>query len=158
MLVIDDIVVNIVIIWITNHNYMFVFFFVGFQWISILVYFVILCFEIVYNILRDLFLKLALDMFCIVIFCRIMNPSMDCGGDKVMYMLCIFKCTLSGGCRRSMIKLSNFVLVLWSLWDKKLGQLTIDIYWLWMFWRCLILICDGDIGNSLIWVLLVWHF
>jgi len=91
---------------------MFVFFFVGFQWISILVYFVILCFEIVYNILRDLFLKLALDMFCIVIFCRIMNPSMDCGGDKVMYMLCIFKCTLSGGCRRSMIKLSNFVLVL----------------------------------------------
>jgi hypothetical protein len=27
-----------------------------------------------------------------------------------------------------------------------------------MFWRCLSPICDGDIGNSLIWVLLVWHF
>jgi hypothetical protein len=70
-------------------------------------FFVILCFEIVYNISRDHFLKLALHMSCIVMFRMIMNPSMDCGGDKVIYMLCIFKRTLSGGCRRSMIKLSN---------------------------------------------------
>ncbi len=51
-----------------------------------------------------------------------------------------------------------FIFVLWSIWNKKLGQLVIDIYWLWMFWRCLIPIHDGDIGNSLLWVLLVWHF
>jgi hypothetical protein len=36
-----------------------------------------------------------------------MNPSMGCGGDEVTYMLGIFKCTLLGGWRRSMIKLSN---------------------------------------------------
>jgi hypothetical protein len=60
-----------------------------------------------YNVSRDLFLKLALHMSCIILFCRIMNPFMDCGGDKVMYMLCIFKCKLLGGWRRSMIKLSN---------------------------------------------------
>ncbi len=36
-----------------------------------------------------------------------MSPFMDHRHDKVMYMLCIFKCTLSNGCRRSMIKLSN---------------------------------------------------
>jgi hypothetical protein len=46
-------------------------------------------------------------MSYIVIFHRIMNPSMDHRHDKIMYMLCIFKHTLSGGCRRSMIKLSN---------------------------------------------------
>jgi hypothetical protein len=32
---------------------------------------------------------------------------MDRRCDKVMYMLCVFKHTLSGGCQRSMIKLSN---------------------------------------------------
>jgi hypothetical protein len=36
-----------------------------------------------------------------------MNPSMDCKHDKVTYMLCIFKCTLLDGCRRSIINLSN---------------------------------------------------
>jgi hypothetical protein len=46
-------------------------------------------------------------MSCIVIFHRIMNPSMDRRRDKVMYMLCIFKCTLSSGCQRFLIKLSN---------------------------------------------------
>jgi hypothetical protein len=80
---------------------------VRFQWIIILDFFVIFCFEIGSNIFRDLFLKLALHMSWIVIFCRIMNPSMDRKCDKVTYMLCILKHTLSGGCRRSMIKLSN---------------------------------------------------
>jgi hypothetical protein len=46
-------------------------------------------------------------MFHIVIFRRFMNPSMDRKCDKVMSMLCIFKCTLSGGCQWFMIKLSN---------------------------------------------------
>jgi hypothetical protein len=36
-----------------------------------------------------------------------MNPSMDHRHDKVTFMLCIFKRTLSGSCWRSMIKLSN---------------------------------------------------
>jgi hypothetical protein len=72
--------------------------------------FVILCFEIGSNISKDPFLKLVLHMFCMVIFHRIMNPFMDRKYDKVMYMLCIFKRTLSGGCRRFMIKLSNVCL------------------------------------------------
>jgi hypothetical protein len=72
--------------------------------------FVILCFEIGSNIYRGFFLKLALHMSCIIMFCRIMSPYMDCRHDKVMYMLCIFKCTLLGGCRRSTIKLSNVCL------------------------------------------------
>jgi hypothetical protein len=46
-------------------------------------------------------------MSCIVIFRWIMNPSIDHRFYKVTYMLCIFKCTLSCGCQRSMIKLSN---------------------------------------------------
>jgi hypothetical protein len=82
---------------------------------------------------------------------KIMSPSMDCTHDKILYMLCIFKRTFLGGCQRSMIKLSNVYLCVLKLWDKKLGQLAIDIYWLWMFRRCLVPICDGDIGNSLIW-------
>jgi len=68
---------------------------------------VILCFEIGFKFSRDSFLKLALHMSYIVIFCKIMNPSMDHRHDKVTYMLCIFKHTLSGGGQRSMIKLSN---------------------------------------------------
>jgi hypothetical protein len=51
-----------------------------------------------------------------------------------------------------------FVLTFSHLWNKKLVQLTINIYWLWIFWRCLILICEDDIGSSLKLVLLVWHF
>jgi hypothetical protein len=35
---------------------------------------------------------------------------MDRKHDKVTYMLCIFKRTLSSGCRRSTIKLSNVYL------------------------------------------------
>jgi hypothetical protein len=27
-----------------------------------------------------------------------------------------------------------------------------------VFWSCSIPICDGDIGNSLMWLLLAWHF
>jgi len=69
--------------------------------------FVILCFEIGSNISRDFFLKLILHISCIIIFCRIMNPSMDHKHDKVTYMLCIFKHKLSGGYQRSTIKLSN---------------------------------------------------
>jgi len=83
------------------------FFFVGFLWIIILDYFVVLCYEIGSNISRDLFSELVLHMSCIVIFCRIMSPSMDHRHDKVRYMLCIYERTLLGGCRRSMIKLSN---------------------------------------------------
>jgi hypothetical protein len=52
-------------------------------------------------------LKLALHMSWIIIFHKNMNPSMDCKHDKVTYMLCIFKCTLLDGCRRSIINLSN---------------------------------------------------
>jgi len=70
-------------------------------------FFVILCFEIGSNISSNPFLKLVLLMFCIVIFRRIMSPFMDHRHDKVMYMLCIFKRTLLGGCQWSMIKLSN---------------------------------------------------
>ncbi len=69
-------------------------------------FFVILCFEIGSNIFNNLFLKLGLLMSHIVIFCRIMNPSMDHKCDKVMSMLCIFKHTLTSGCQRLMIKLS----------------------------------------------------
>jgi hypothetical protein len=36
-----------------------------------------------------------------------MNTFMDHKHDKVTYMLCIFNRTLSSGCQRSMIKLSN---------------------------------------------------
>ncbi len=68
---------------------------------------VILCYEIGSNISRDFFLKLTLHMSHIVIFRRIMSPSTDRRHDKVTYMLCIFKHTLSRGCQRSMIKLSN---------------------------------------------------
>ncbi len=68
----------------------------------------ILCFEIGSNISTDPFLKLNLLMFCIIIFRRIMSPSMDHKSNKVMYMLCKFKRTLLGGCqKRSMIQLSN---------------------------------------------------
>ncbi len=40
MLVINDVVVNIFIIWIIDHNWMYVFFFVGFWWIIILYVFI----------------------------------------------------------------------------------------------------------------------
>jgi len=36
-----------------------------------------------------------------------MSAPIDCRHDKVNYVLCIFECTLLGGCQRSMIKLSN---------------------------------------------------
>jgi hypothetical protein len=36
----------------------------------------------------------------IVIFYKIMNASMDCKRDMVTYLLCIFKCTLSGDGKR----------------------------------------------------------
>jgi hypothetical protein len=52
-----------------------------------------------------------------------MNPSMDCGGDKVTYMLCIFKNKLSSGWRRSMIKLSNVCPCVLKSMRQKLGQL-----------------------------------
>jgi hypothetical protein len=51
-----------------------------------------------------------------------------------------------------------FVLAFWNLWNKKLVQLTINIYWLWIFCRCLILICDDFTRSSLKLVPLVWHF
>jgi hypothetical protein len=70
-------------------------------------FFAILCFEIGSNISRNPFLNLILHMSWIVIFHKIMSPSMDRRHNKVTYMLCIFKCTLSSGCRRFMIKLSN---------------------------------------------------
>ncbi len=82
-------------------------FFIGFQWIIILDFLVKLCFGIDSNISNDPLLKLALHMSWIIIFCRIMNPCMDCRHNKVTYMLCIFKRMLSSGCRRSIIKLSN---------------------------------------------------
>jgi hypothetical protein len=31
------------------------------------------------------------------------------------------------------------VLMLWNQWNKKLRQVVVDTYWLWMFWKCLIL-------------------
>jgi hypothetical protein len=40
-----------------------------------------------------------------------------------------------------------FVLVLWNMWDKRLTQVIIDIYWLWMFWKCLILVFGDDMCN-----------
>ncbi len=64
---------------------------------------VLLCFEIGSNISSDHILKLTFLMFCIVIFRKIMSTSMDCRSDNVTYMWCIFKCTLLGDCRRSML-------------------------------------------------------
>jgi hypothetical protein len=117
-------------------------------------FFVILCFQIGYNIFKDLFLKLALHMSCIGIFCKIMSPFMDRRHDKVTYMLCIFKCTLSGG----WINYQMIVLVLLSLWDKKIRVIG---NWYLLIVNVLEVFdskCDGDIRNSLILVLLVWHF
>ncbi len=82
---------------------MFVFFFVRLNGLLFWMILVMLCFETSSNVSSDLFLKLVLFIFCIVIFHRIMS----CKSDNVIYMLCIFKCTLLGGCQRSMIKLSN---------------------------------------------------
>jgi hypothetical protein len=44
------------------------------------------------NISNDHFLKLALHMSWIVIFNKIMSPSMDHRCNKVTHLLCIFKC------------------------------------------------------------------
>jgi hypothetical protein len=63
------------------------FFLCKFQWIIILDFFVILCFETSSNISSNPFFKLALLMSCIVIFCKIMSPSMDCRHENVTYML-----------------------------------------------------------------------
>jgi hypothetical protein len=53
---------------------MFVFFFVGFQWIIVLdVFLLYYVLKIDSNISSDLFLNLGLLMSHIVIFCRIMN-------------------------------------------------------------------------------------
>jgi hypothetical protein len=67
-------------------------------------------------------------MSWIIIFCRIMNPSMDCKHDKVTYMFCIFKGTLLGGCQRSIINLSNVCPCALKFVRQKIGQVTIDIY------------------------------
>jgi hypothetical protein len=40
-----------------------------------------------------------------------------------------------------------FVFVLWNLSDQKLGQLVTNIYWLWMFWTCLIMVFGYDIES-----------
>jgi len=49
------------------------------------------------TISNDPFLKLALCMSYIVIYHKIMNPSMDDKRHNITYMLCIFSCTLSNG-------------------------------------------------------------
>jgi hypothetical protein len=67
-------------------------------------------------------------MSWIIILHRIMNPYMDCRHDKVTYMLCIFKCMLSNGCQRSIIKLSNVCPCALKFANKKLGHEAIDIY------------------------------
>jgi hypothetical protein len=59
-----------------------------------------------------------------------MSPSMDHRWDKVAYMLCMFKCTLSSGYLRYVIKLSNVCPCALKFVNKKLGQDAIDIYWL----------------------------
>ncbi len=86
---------------------MFVFFFIKYQWITILNVFGYIMLEIGSNISSNPFLKLTLHMSWIVIFHRIMSPFMDSRCDKVTYMLHIFKCILLGGCQRSIIKFSN---------------------------------------------------
>jgi hypothetical protein len=99
---------------------MFVFYFVRFQWIFILDVFGWLYFEIRSNISSNPFLKLVLHMSWIVIFCRTLNSSMDHKHDKVMYMLYMLKHMLSGGCWRSIIKLSNVCYtVQWWNWSGK---------------------------------------
>jgi hypothetical protein len=82
--------------------------------------FVILCFEIGSNISSNLFLKLGLFKSHIIIFHRIMNPSMDHKCDNVMSMLCIFKRTLSSGYQRFMIKLSNVRPCVLKLFDSNM--------------------------------------
>jgi len=48
-------------------------------------------------IFNDHFKKLTLCMFCIVIFCKIMNLFKERKHDNVTYMLCILSYTLLGG-------------------------------------------------------------
>jgi len=131
---------------------MFVFFFVGFQWIIIfkLYFSVILCFEISSNISSNHFLNLVLHMSWITIFHRIISPSMNHRHDKVTYILCIFKCTLLGGCRRSTINLSNVcpcvlmsmdcecfgALVFWCLWIVNVLEVFDSNIW-WWHWKFL---------------------
>jgi hypothetical protein len=112
---------------------MFIFYFVGFKWIIILDVFGWLCFEIGSKISNNVFLKLVLHMSWIVIFHRILNSSMDHEYDKVMYMLCMFRHMLLGGCWRSIIKLSNVCPCALKLVKQKAGAKKINIYWLWMF-------------------------
>jgi len=87
-----------------------------------------------------------------------MSPSMDCKHDKVMYMLCIFKRTLLGGCQRSIINLSNVCpCVLKSVKQK---------VWVGDNWYLMIMnvldVFDSDMWwwywKLLDMVLLVWHF
>jgi hypothetical protein len=60
-----------------------------------------------------------------------MSPSMDHRSNKVMYMLCIFKHTLLGGCqKRYMIKLSNVCPCVLKSMESKVEA---NGYWLWMF-------------------------
>ncbi len=66
-------------------------------------------------------MKFGLLMFHIIIFRRIMNPSMDYECDKVMSMVCIFKRTLSGGYQRFMIKLSNVCPCVLKFLKQKVG-------------------------------------
>jgi len=66
-----------------------------------------LCFEISVTISNDPFSKLALCMCYIVIYHKIMSPSMDHKCHNITYMLCKLSCTLSNGWWRSIIKWSN---------------------------------------------------
>ncbi len=80
--------------------------------------------------------------------------------DLIMLHMCcacsMAHCQVIG--KGLLLSVQMFVLAFWNLWNKKLVQLKINIYSLWIFWRCLILICDDDIGTSLKLVPLVWHF
>ncbi len=80
---------------------MFVFFFfVRFQWIIILDVFGYIMLWNRFQHFQQSFFKLALYMSWIVIFHKIMNPSMHCKCNKVTYLLCIFKHTLSSDGKR----------------------------------------------------------
>lgn len=83
----------------------FIFWFVlGFEWAMFVFFFVILCFEIGVAICNNPFMKLALHMSWIVIYKKIMTPSMKYNCDNLMCMLCISSHTFLGGWQKFMIK------------------------------------------------------
>jgi len=108
-----------------------------------------LCFEIIVTISNDPFLKLALCMCYIVIYHKIMSPSMDHKHHNITYMLCIFSCTLSNCWWRSIIKWSNVC----GTWQTKVAHfLSLYVF----FAKCTLFKCHKHIVKPSIWQQYLW--